>query len=129
MTLDADAAAPRVARPQNFHKKLDFPSFADGWEQEYPSFKRKWNSTIATAYPYLVQRDIIHHKVPKEIELEVKNAESMAEVWKILDARYGQPDIVSGKLIRELLDVKFSAAAKQDCQKFMELHSAYNYIR
>ena len=53
----------------------------------------------------------------------------MAEVWKILDARYGQPDMVSGKLIRELLDMKFSTAAKQDCQKFTELHSAYVKIR
>ena len=59
----------------------------------------------------------------------MKNAESMAEVWKILDARYRQPDIVSGKLIRELLDVKFSSTAKQDCQKFIKLHSAYVKIR
>ena len=29
LTLNADAAAPSMARPQNFHKKLDFPSFAD----------------------------------------------------------------------------------------------------
>lgn len=53
----------------------------------------------------------------------------MAEVWKILDARYGPPNSVSRKLIRELLDVRFSIAAKQDCQKFIELHSAYIKIR
>ena len=114
-----------MIKPQNFHKKLDFPSFESGRERDYPSFKRKWNATVATTYPDSVQRDIIQDKVPKEIEPEVKNAETMAEVWRIQDARYGQPDIVSGKLIRELLEVKFSSTAKQDCQKFIELHSAY----
>ena len=76
-----------------------------------------------------MQTNITHNKVPEEIEPKVKNAETMAEVWKILDARYGPPNSVSRKLIRELLDVRFSIAAKQDCQKFIELHSAYIKIR
>ena len=126
---DTSAAVPSVTKPQNFHKKLEFPSFESGKERDYPSFKRKWKATVATAYPDSVQRDIVQDKVPKEIEPEVKNADSMAEVWKILDARYGQPDIVSGKLIRELLEVKFSSTAKLDCQKFIELHSAYIKVR
>ena len=29
MMLDADAVAPSMARPLNFHRKLDYPSFAD----------------------------------------------------------------------------------------------------
>ena len=37
--------------------------------------------------------------------------------------------MVSKKIIRKLLDVKFSAAAKQDYQKFIELHSSYVKIR
>ena len=49
----------------------------------------------------------------------------MDEVWKILDARYGQPDIVSAKLINKLVDLKFTAGAKHDCQKFIELYTAY----
>ena len=58
------AAASSMAKPQNFHKKLDFPSFKDGRECDYPSFKRKWNATVATAYPDSVQRDIIQDKIP-----------------------------------------------------------------
>ena len=119
------AVTTSMMKPQNFHKKLEFPSFESGQERDYPSFKRKWKATVATAYPNSVQRDIIQDKVPKEVEPEIKNAESMEEVWKILDSRYGQPDVVSGKLIRELRDVKFSSSAKQDCQKFIELYSAY----
>ena len=49
----------------------------------------------------------------------------MEEVWKILDLRYGQPDIVSGKLIKELVDLKFTSSAKHDCQKFIELYTGY----
>ena len=30
-----------TSKPQNFHKKLEFPSFTDGQERNYPSFKRK----------------------------------------------------------------------------------------
>ena len=110
---------------QSFHKKLDFPSFTNGQERNYPSFKRKWKATVSTTYPDSVQKDIIQEKVPKEIEPEIKNALTMEEVWKILDARYGQPDIVSDKLIKELVDLKFTASAKHDCQKFIELYTAY----
>ena len=95
ITLDhntAMTAASSVMNPQNFHNKLDFPSFEGCQEQDYQSFKRKWNTTVATAYPDSVQKGIIQDKVPKEIEPEVMKAESMVEVWKILDARYGQPD-------------------------------------
>ena len=67
MTLDPDAAmtaaALSVVKPQNFHKKLDFLSFENGRECDNPSFKRKWNATVATAYPDSVQRDIIKDKV------------------------------------------------------------------
>lgn len=113
------------SKPQNFHKKLEFPSFTDGQERNYPSFKRKWKATVSTSYPDSVQKDIIQEKVPKEIEPEIKNALTMEEVWKILDVRYGQPDIVSAKLIKELVDLKFTASAKHDCQKFIELYTAY----
>ena len=63
--------------------------------------------------------------MPKEVKPEVKNAHSMEAVWKILDVRYGQPHVVSDKLIKELLGMKFTVSEKQDRQKFIKLHTAY----
>ena len=63
--VNADTRSSSMIKPQNFHKKLDFPSFESGRERDYPSFKRKWNATVATTYPDSVQRDIIQDKVPK----------------------------------------------------------------
>ena len=63
------------------------------------------------------------------ISLYIPGDGLMVKVWKTLDARYRQPIIVSRKLIRELLDLKFSSTAKQDCHKFIKVHSAYVRIR
>ena len=35
-----------TSKPQNFHKKPYFPSFTDGKERNYPSFKRKWKAIV-----------------------------------------------------------------------------------
>ena len=70
-----------------FQRKL-FPKL-DGKRRNYAGFKREWNACVKPHFSEEFQLREIRQCVPKEIDADLKNLRSMAEVWKFLESEYG----------------------------------------
>ena len=97
------------------------PKF-DGQKRNYPAFKREWMTGITGRFDSDYEVREVKLNVPAEIEPDVKNLTSMAEVWSVLDARYGLVMELTKELISDLQCFSFSKQATNNSAKFLELH-------
>ena len=64
-------------------------------------------------------------QVPKTLEPRLKNAQTMAEVWTILDDEYLQHLDLVNDFTRDLISFKFTNPKAGSASKFMELYDCY----
>ena len=63
----------------------------------------------------------IRRTVPPKIQPDLKNLNTLDEVWEALDEEFGQMIENVSSLVREMLAFKNSKKAKTKSSKFMEL--------
>ena len=112
----------------HYFQKQPFPKF-DGQKRNYPSFRREWTDTVSTSYSIDFQIGEIRRNVPRTVEPDLKNLKSMQEVWAFLDQEYGQIMEVTSEMVDSLAAFTFSAAAKTDGMKFVELFRKWQDLR
>ncbi|WP_416879661.1 hypothetical protein, partial [Litorimonas sp.] len=87
--------------------------------------RRDWLETVAPHYPQPQQLREICKCLPSCLEPELKNMRTMAEVWELLDEEYGKPMEAVTDITSELEAFKFTKNARNEPDKFLELHRAW----
>ena len=111
-------AEPAVTTPAsrgalNYFKKRELPKF-EGELRDYPAFRHG-------KFDQGEEVRCIKERVPKEIEPDVKNLHTMAEIWKVLDDKYGNAMDLSRVLISGLWNLTLPAGESEPA-RFKILH-------
>ena len=114
------AAAPTVGGAQHFFKKRELPKF-EGELRDFPAFRHDWQDSVAGKFDQGEEVRCIKERVPKEIEPDVKNLHTMAEIWKVLDDKYGNVMDLSRVLISGLWNLTLPANESEP-SRFKILH-------
>ena len=112
----------------NLYTKIPLPKF-EGQLRNFPMFKKRWKMGPGTRFSEDDQILHIISQVPKTVEPRLKNCQSMAQVWRVLDEEYNQPLDLVNEVIRDLVDFKFSKTSTSDAQQFMELFDKYEQAK
>ena len=98
------------------YKKRDFPTFSGSLE-DFPTFRKRWTSTVAPHFSNEHQLDQILISVPAKDKTELKCCTDMKQVWDILDHKYGRQDVSALHFIDKFKRLEISGPT--DHHKFM----------
>ena len=97
----------------------------------YLGFRRKWTEDVIPRYPnqeeFLVCKISCH--IPAEMEPNIKNLHTIAEVWIVLNKEYGFSEELVNKSVGSLTNFSFTAGAKTIRDKFRELYLQYKQVK
>ena len=124
---EARQAASGFITMANLYTKIPLPDFK-GKLRDSPMFKKRWKQGPGTRFSEDDQILHIIHQVPKTVEPRLKNCQSMAQVWKVLDEEYNQPLDLVNEVIKDLVEFKFSKASIFDAAQFMELYDRNDLV-
>ena len=106
-------------REQVYLEKTKPPKF-NGEDIEFPEFKRKWTSLVTKAnLPVETELDKLKDALPKDAKEQLFGVSTLAEGWKILTKRYGDPLIISQKLKSQLKNIQ--PTGKNDPERVINL--------
>ena len=114
----------------NLYEKKPFPKFT--WKKrEYLGFRREWTEVVILRNPnqkeFLVRK--ISRHIPAEMEPDIKNLHTMAEVWNVLNKEYGVSEELVNESVGSLANFSFTAGAKTIPDKFRELYLRYKQVK
>ena len=115
------ARGNRMGNETYMYQRRPMPKF-DGQRRNYPAFKREWQTGITGRFDPDYEVREMKLNVPAEVEPDIKNLTTMAEMWGVLDARYGKVMELTRELISGLQRFTFSKQATTNGAKFLELH-------
>ena len=128
-------APPQFASPisgytekkeHTFLKKIDPPRW-EGDPVEFSEFIRKWKSQISSAnLPPESELDRLRDSIPVQASKALYGEKSMDGAWKILEALYGDKDLIANKLKIQLKSIKGNG--KTDCDVVIDLVTDVNNI-
>ena len=108
--------------PNMYYQKRSFPKF-DGNVRNYMGFRREWRETLAD-YPVALQLREIKMAVPKLIEPDLKNLDTMEKIWDVLNKEYGDTSYNTSLIVEELISI--TVEGKTDLERFTCIQRAWN---
>ena len=118
--------APAPGGAQNYFKKRELPKFG-GELRDYPSFRREWKDSVTGKFDAGEEVRCIKERLPKDVEPDIKNLNTMAEIWKVLDEKYGNVMDLARVLISGLWDLTLSAKESEP-ERFKTLHREWSKV-
>ena len=76
---------------------------------------------------FLVRK--ISRHIPAEMEPDIKNLHTMADVWDVLNKEYGVSEELVNESVGSLVNFFFTAAAKTIPDKLKELYLRYKQVK
>ena len=121
------AAGPTVAGgAQHYFKKRELPKF-EGELRDFPAFRHDWQDSVAGKFDQGEEVRCIKERIPREVEPDVKNLRTMAEIWKVLDNKYGNVMDLSRELISGLWNLTLPPDESEPA-RFQILHREWQKV-
>ena len=114
--------------PINYFEKRPFPKFS-GAKRDYPSFRKEWKQCVGPSFNEEFQLREMTRAVPGLVEPDLKNIDTLEEMWAFMDEEFGQSTEICSELTKELTGFKYSSAAKTEGDKFAELYRKWKQVR
>ena len=109
------------------YERRSLPKF-EGERRDYPAFRREWQSNVSGKFPVEYELRELKLKTPGEVEPDLKNLKTVADVWEFLDRKYGSTMELASELVSGLQDFQYSNKAKTESAKFAELHREWTKV-
>ena len=118
-SVDSPATVNVGDRQSTYLKKADPPKW-EGDALEFADFKRKWLSQVSTAkLPPETELDRLRENIPVRAAKALFGETEMSKAWTILENLYGDKDLITNKLKKQLKSIKVKG--KQDYDIIIDL--------
>ena len=88
------------------YERRSLPKF-EGERRDYPTFRREWQSNVSGKFPVEYELRELKLKTPREVEPDLKNLKTVADVWEFLDRKYGSTMELASELVSGLQDFQY----------------------
>ena len=125
-TITGSRGEENEKKEQVYLKKLDPPKW-NGDPISFADFVRKWRSQVSKAnLPPESEMDRLRDNIPVQAAKALYGEDDMQKAWKILDALYGDKDLIASKLKSQLKNMK--SKGKFDYDIIIELVTDVNNV-
>ena len=118
-TVTTSPSAYSVEKGSTYLKKADPPKW-EGDPLDFADFKRKWLNQVSTAkMPPETELDRLRENIPIRASKSLFGETQMDKAWTILENLYGDKDLITNKLKKQLKAIKVKG--KQDYDVIIDL--------